>query len=68
MGRLSTAQAAEMMEVTPQFIRVTLQNEKVDWGYAVRMSGGRYTYYINKERLEAYLLKQGKSQGRANHG
>ena len=55
MGRISVEEAGRIMGVTAQFVRVTLQQDKVDWGYAVRMSGGRYTYYINEERLKAWL-------------
>ena len=60
MGRISVEEAGRIMGVTAQFVRVTLQQEKVDWGYAVRMPGGRYTYYVNEERLKDWL-KSGAS-------
>lgn len=66
MGRISVEEAAKMMGLGAQNVRLTLQQEKVDWGYAIRQSGGRYTYYVNKERLEAYLMKGGFKNGEGN--
>lgn len=63
MGRINVEEAAVMMEATPQFVRRMIQQEKVDWGVAVKMSGGRYTYYVSEERLKAWLMKGGFSSG-----
>lgn len=63
MGRINVEEAAVLMEATPQFVRRMIQQEKVDWGVAVRMSGGRYTYYVSEERLRAWLMKGGFNNG-----
>ena len=55
MKTLTIAEAAEKMGVTAQFLRVSLQRGKFDFGVAMQMSGKRYTYYINREKFERYL-------------
>lgn len=57
--------AAEMSKhgtkVSEQFVRIGLQRGLLPFGFAVKMSS-KYTYYINKEQLEAYLTAQGVKQ------
>ena len=48
---LSVAEAAELMGVSQQFIRVGLQNKILPFGYAVKISKGRYTYFISKQKF-----------------
>ena len=43
--------AAERMGVSQQFIRVGLQRGLFPWGYAVKIGGRRYTYYINERKF-----------------
>ena len=50
-NRLSTKVAAELMNVGEQFIRVGLQQGKLPFGYAVRMSEKRWTYYISPTKF-----------------
>lgn len=38
-----------------QTLRLALQQGLFDFGVAVKTSPNRYTYYINKSRLENYL-------------
>jgi chromosome segregation and condensation protein ScpB len=38
-----------------QFVRVLLQSGKVDWGYAVRMSGKSYAYRISTKKFYDYM-------------
>lgn len=45
------AEAAKMLGTTAQFIRVGLQRGKFPWGYAVKQSTTRYTYFINRVKL-----------------
>lgn len=52
--RVTVADAAKLMEVSPQFIRIGLQRKLLPIGDAVKMSS-RWTYYISPERLEQYL-------------
>lgn len=50
-NRLSISRAAELMGVSAQFIRIGIRQGLFPWGYAVRISGGRYTYFISKNKF-----------------
>ena len=54
-GRISVVEAARLMGVTPMFLRIGLREGKFPFGTAVRMPGGRWSYYINATRFERYL-------------
>jgi hypothetical protein len=54
-GRISVDEAARRMGVTPMFLRIGLREGKFPFGTAVRMPGGRWSYYINATRFERYL-------------
>ena len=54
MKKISVAEAAEIMGVSRQFIRVGLQRGTLPFGCAVKMSN-RYTYYISEKKLREYL-------------
>ena len=56
MKRLSVAEAAKRMGVSPQFVRIGLQQGILPFGTAVKMST-RWTYYINEEKFFAYISK-----------
>ena len=50
-NRISVEQAAKLLGASPQFIRIGLQQGKLDFGMAVKMS--RYwTYVITKQKFE----------------
>lgn len=51
IDRLDVAEAARMMGVTEQFVRLGLQQNRFPWGYAVLM-GRHYSYWINRKRFE----------------
>lgn len=53
LNRLSVVDAAELMGVTQQFIRMGLQQEKLPFGYAVKRSG-RWSYYISPVKFTEY--------------
>ena len=48
---LSVEVAARHMGVNPQFVRVGLQQGILHFGYAVKISGGKYTYYISPTKF-----------------
>ncbi len=54
MGRLTVSEAARVMDVDPQFLRIALQQERLPFGTAVKMKK-RWAYYINARRFFAYL-------------
>ncbi len=51
--KLTILEAAKIMEVTPRFLQLALQQERFDFGIAVE--GDRWTYYINTERFIRYM-------------
>lgn len=51
--RVSVKDAAKMLGVSQQFVRIGLQRGVLPIGCAVRMSE-RYTYYISRKKLEEY--------------
>ena len=50
-NRLSIRSAAELMGVSEQFLRVALQKELFSFGRALKINGGRYTYFISKAKF-----------------
>lgn len=52
--RVTVKQAAKLLGVSEQFIRIGLQQRSLPFGVAVKMSE-RYTYYISKKKLEEYI-------------
>ena len=51
-SRMTIAECARLMNVSEQFVRVGLQKEVLPFGYAVKISGGRWTYYISRQKFE----------------
>jgi hypothetical protein len=43
---LTVKEAARLMGATEQYVRVGIQTQQLPIGYAVKISGGRYTYNI----------------------
>lgn len=52
-NRLSIIEAAELMHVSQQFIRVGLQRGILPFGYAVKTSS-KWTYYISPLKFTEY--------------
>ena len=44
--KITPALIADIMGVSPQFVRCGLRANKREWGDAVQMHGKTYTYYI----------------------
>ena len=49
-NRLSVAKAAELMDVSQQFIRIGLQRGILPFGYTVQISS-KWTYYISPSKF-----------------
>lgn len=49
--RLTTKQAAKLMGVGAEMIRINLQNGKLPFGYAMKGTGNRYVYSINTKQF-----------------
>lgn len=53
--RISIAEAAHMLGVPKQHLRIGLQRGRYKFGEAFKGTGEGYIYYISRSRLEAYL-------------
>ena len=55
MDNVTVREAALLMNVGPQFVRVGIQQGVLPFGTAVKISGERYTYYISPGKLAEYV-------------
>ena len=51
--KLTIKEAASIMNVTPKFLQLSLQQNRFPFGTAVK--GDRWVYYINTERFIQYM-------------
>lgn len=56
--KVPVAIAAQYLDVSPQFIRIGLQRNKLPFGTAVQYPSGQYVYHISPGLLVSY--KTGK--------
>lgn len=54
-NKVKVAEAARLMGVSQQFIRVGLQRGILPFGFAVQISTNKYTYHISRARLMEYI-------------
>lgn len=60
-NNMTVTEAAELMGVSPQFIRMGLQKGVLPFGYAVKVSKNRYTYFISRQKfIENTGITEGK--------
>jgi hypothetical protein len=52
---MPVSEAAEIMGVSRQFIRVGLQKGIFPWGYAVQISKKRFTYFISRQKFLEFV-------------
>ena len=52
---MTVIEAAKLLNMNPQTLRLALQQGKFPFGVAVRTSPNRFTYKIFPKRLESYL-------------
>lgn len=53
---MNVREAASKLGVSPQFVRIGLQQQRLPIGTAVKMSS-RWTYHISEKKLEEYIKK-----------
>lgn len=53
--RITIKKAAEIMKCSEQFLRVALQQGKLPFGTAVKMSEKNYRYYIYPKNFYEYI-------------
>lgn len=51
---MNVLEAAKRLNVSPQFIRIGLQQKRLPFGTAVKMSS-RWSYHISEKLLDDYL-------------
>lgn len=56
IGRILPTEAAAILNVSPQFVRIAMQQGKLPIGTAVRMSS-IWTYHISEKLLQEYCGK-----------
>lgn len=50
MSKITVKKAAELMQVSPQFVRVGIQRGQLPIGYAVK-NKSKWSYYISPEKF-----------------
>lgn len=58
MERMTVAEAAKIMQVSQQYIRLGLQRGVFPFGNAVKTSS-RWTYWISRLKFEKYMKGEG---------
>lgn len=54
--RISVVEAAKMMCKPQQFVRLLLQRNLVDWGYAIKLNK-KWSYHISPHKFYEYMGK-----------
>ena len=67
MERIKVKEAAELLGVSEQYIRLGMQRGQLPIGSCVKMSS-RYTYHIVAGQLENYLMANKKAAQRQLDG
>lgn len=61
-NNMTIAEAARLMGVSRQFIRVGLQKGILPFGYAVQVSAGRFTYFISRQKFSEHTGIEGEER------
>ena len=61
-NNLTVEEASRLMGVSRQFIRVGLQKGVLPFGYAVKISDGRFTYFISKQKFLEHTGIKGEAK------
>jgi hypothetical protein len=51
-NKLTVHEAAALMDVSPQFVRIGLQQGVFPWGYALKLTGKKFAYFISRQKFE----------------
>lgn len=54
-GNVSVLEAARIMGVSQQFVRVGLQQGILPFGCAIQITKKKYTYFISRAKLAEYV-------------
>jgi hypothetical protein len=53
--KITIKKAADILDCSEQFLRVALQQGKLPFGTAVKMSKHNFTYYINPNQFYSFI-------------
>ena len=53
---ISIQDAAAIMDITPRFLQIALQQDKFPFGVGVKM--GKWAYYINTDKFIQYMTRR----------
>lgn len=63
-NKITIKEAAELMGVSEQFVRVGLQKGCFPWGYAVQVTAKRFTYFISRQKFYEALGISSRREGK----
>lgn len=52
---MKVTEAAKIMGKDPQFVRIGLQRGLLPFGWAIKISPGRYSYFISEKLFSEYV-------------
>lgn len=55
MNKLTVKEAANRLNIGVHPLRLAIQQDKYDWGVAVKVGKNKYTYILNRERFNKYM-------------
>ena len=55
MSKLTVREAANRLNIGVHPLRLAIQQNKYDWGVAVKVGKNKYTYILNRERFNKYM-------------
>ena len=55
VSTITVKEASKMLNKGQEFLRATLRQGKVNWGWAVQNEKGRWNYIILKEKFLKYI-------------
>lgn len=61
-NNMTVEEASKLMGVSRQFIRVGLQKGVLPFGYAVKISDGRFTYFISRQKFSEHTGIKGEAK------
>ena len=55
MCKLTVKEAANKLNIGVHPLRLAIQQNKYEWGVAVKVGKNRYTYILNKNKFNEYI-------------
>lgn len=52
---MKVTECAKLLNKSPQFVRIGLQRGILPFGYAIKLTGDKYTYHISEKKVYEYI-------------